>query len=106
MAFVQRIQPQDDSRCEDHDGGICTVIDCVTTEPVLNHETSQVIHEPGAVVWHSHLHSGIDPLHRLNPLHPAEDHRDGQPRPVTVTEWCEECRAHPAAAYIFASSGG
>lgn len=96
MAFIQRIQPPGDSRCEIH--GDCCVIDCVTTEPVTHHETGDVIHPAGSVVWHSHLDAGIDPFHRLNPDHAAEDHRGGEPVPVTVTPWCAECRAHPAAA--------
>jgi hypothetical protein len=75
MAFVQRIQPSGDPRCEDHDPAGCTVIDCITTEPVLHHETGAVIHEAGTVVWHSHDDAGIDPVSRLNPDHPSEDHR-------------------------------
>ena len=106
MAFIQRIQPAGDDRCEDHDGAACAVIDCVTTVPVRNHETGDVIHAAGAVVWHSHLHADLHPEHRLNPSHEAEDHRGAKPEPVTVTEWCDECKAHPAAAYIFAPSGG
>lgn len=102
MAFVQRIHPAGDDRCEDHEPGGCCVIDCVTTDPVLHHETGQVIHEAGAVVWHSHLHGDLHPEHRLNPGHEAEDHRDGEPKPVTATEWCDDCKAHPVAAFIFA----
>ena len=97
MAFIQRIQPPGDDRCQDgHDG--CLVIDCITTEPVIHHETGDVIHEAGAVVWHSHLDAAIHPEHRLNDSHPAEDHRGPTPVPVTVTPWCDACKAHPATA--------
>lgn len=96
MAFIQRIRRSGDDRCEDHDADGCCVIDCVTTEPVTHHETGEVIHEAGAVVWHSHLDAAIHPEHRLNPDHPAEDHRSGEPVPVTVAAWCEPCREHPA----------
>jgi len=70
MSFIQRIQPS----CGEHDN--CVVIDCVTTEPVTHHETGDVIHEAGAVVWESHADGGTDPLTRLNPDHPHEDHRE------------------------------
>jgi hypothetical protein len=90
MAFTQRIQPA----CRQH--GNCCVIDCITTCPVTHHETGQVIHEAGAVVWHSHMDAGIHPEHRLNPDWPAEDHRDGSGKPVAVTPWCDACKAHPA----------
>jgi hypothetical protein len=53
-------------------------------------------------VWHSHLDGAIHPEHRLNQDHPAEDHRGGEPAPVAVTPWCGDCRAHPAAATLFA----
>lgn len=89
MAFIQRIKG---------DG----LIDCITTEPVTDAETGHVIHPAGTVVWESRLHSDIHPEHRLNPGHAAEDHRDGEPKPVTVTGWCDDCKAHPAAAFIFA----
>jgi hypothetical protein len=77
VVFVQRIQAAGDERCAPmgHGPDDCTVIDCVTTEPVLHHETSAIIHEAGAVVWHSHADAGIDPVSRLNPDHPHEDHR-------------------------------
>ena len=96
MAFIQCILPAGDSRCEGHDPGACCVIDCVATEPVLHHETGEVIHKAGAVVWHSHMHAVIHPEHRLNPDHPAEDHRKGKPVPVSVTPYCDACKAHPA----------
>jgi hypothetical protein len=76
MAFIQRIQPSPDPRCADHGGDGCTVIDCITTEPVTHHETGEVIHEAGTVVWHSHMDTAVDPVSRLNPDHPYEDHRD------------------------------
>lgn len=100
MAFIQRIQPAGDERCEPGHGDCC-VIDCVTTEPVADAETGQVIHEAGAVVWHSHMNAVIHPEHRLNPDHAAEDHRSGSAVPVQVTPWCEECKAHPAASGMF-----
>ena len=87
MAFIQRIQP-DDACGETH--GDCTVIDCVTTEPVTR-DDGTVIHEAGAIVWHSHMDAAIHPEHRLNPDHPAEDHRDGEPKPAQVTPWCKDC---------------
>ena len=90
MAFIQRIQSPGDERCADH--GECCVIDCITTEPVTHHETGAVIHEAGAVVWHSHMDAAIHPEHRLNPDHPAEDHRGAAPAPVAVTPWCEPCK--------------
>ena len=93
MAFIQRIQPA--GACQDGHGG-CAVIDCVTTEPVTHHETGTVIHQAGAVVWWSHLDGAIHPEHRLNKDHPGEDHRGGEPVPVTVTPWCAACKAHPA----------
>jgi hypothetical protein len=79
VAFIQRIQPPGDERCADqgHDPAGCTVIDCITTEPVLHHQTGAVIHEAGTVVWHSHADAATDPLGRLNPDHPFEDHRSG-----------------------------
>jgi hypothetical protein len=99
MAFLQRIHPAGDDRCQQvmgHDPAGCCVIDCITTEPVLHHETGEVIHPAGAVVWHSHLDAAIHPEHRLNDSAAAEDHR-GEPEPAAVTPWCEECKAHPAA---------
>jgi hypothetical protein len=99
MAFIQRIRPAGSCGAEYH--GNCCVIDCVPTEPVTHHESGEVIHEAGAVVWHSHLDAAIHPEHRLNPDHPAEDHRSGEPGPVTVTPWCDDCKGHPAAARIF-----
>ncbi len=84
--FIQRIQPE----CPDGHQG-CLVIDCVTTGPVTNQATGDVIHEAGAVVWHSHMTSQVHPEHRLNPDHPAEDHRSGTPAPVAVTPWCADC---------------
>jgi hypothetical protein len=101
MTFIQRIQPGGDERCADHDPAGCQVIDCITTGPVIHHETGAVIHEAGAVVWHSHMHSVIHPEHRLNPSHPAEDHRGAEPVPVMVTPLCDNCRAHPAAQGSF-----
>lgn len=89
MTFIQRIQPPGDGRCDGH--GDCTVIDCITTEPVTHHETGAVIHEPGTVVWHSHMDAAIHPEHRLNPDHPAEDHRGATPVPVQVAPWCADC---------------
>jgi hypothetical protein len=99
MTFVQRIRPSGDGRCGEFHGD-CAVIDCITTEPVTHHETGEVIHEAGSVVWHSHMHSAIHPEHRLNGSHPAEDHRSGRPVPVIATDWCDECRGHPAVAAI------
>lgn len=96
MAFTQRIQPPADSRCDGHDPAGCCVIDCITTEPVTHHETGAVIHEAGAVVWHSHMDAALHPEHRLNPDWPTEDHRDGSATPVTATPWCDDCKAHPA----------
>lgn len=99
MAFVQRIHPAGDDRCADmHGGDDCIVIDCITTEPVTHHETGEVIHEAGAVVWHSHLDAGIHPEHRLNKDHLSEDHRGAAPFRVEWTPACDECKAHPAAA--------
>jgi hypothetical protein len=99
MAFIQRIQPAGDERCGDTHGG-CNVIDCITTEPVRS-EDGTVIHEAGTVVWQSHMDAAIHPEHRLNPDHPAEDHRGDRPVPVTATELCGDCRAHPAAQGFF-----
>ena len=100
MPFIQRIQPPGDQRCEDIHGD-CAVIDCITTERVTHHQTGDVIHETGAVVWHSHMDAAIHPEHRLNPDHPAEDHRGDKPVPVTATDLCAECKAHPAAQGFF-----
>ena len=95
MAFIQRIQPRGDPRCRldghDHDPDGCSVIDCITTEPVTHHETGAVIHPAGAVVWHSHMAAAVHPEHRLNDSHPAEDHRGDVPVAVSVTPWCEPC---------------
>ena len=97
MAFIQRIQPPGDDRCgKTGCSGDCAVIDCITTGPVAHHETGKVIHEAGSVVWHSHMDAAIHPEHRLNPDHPAEDHRGAEPIPVAVTPWCEDCKTHPA----------
>jgi hypothetical protein len=91
MAFVQRIQPA--GACQDGHPD-CAVIDCVTTEPVTSPETGAVIHQAGAVVWTSHMNAELHAEHRLNPSHPAEDHRGGSPVPVSVTPWCDGCRAY------------
>ena len=72
-------------------------VDCITTEPVTHHETGAVIHQAGAVVWHSHMDDAIHPEHRLNPDHPAEDHQGDSPVPVTQTSWCDACREYAAA---------
>lgn len=101
MTFTQRILPPGDARCEPGHGD-CAVIDCVTDEPVIHHETGAVIHLAGAVVWHSHMDAAVHPEHRLNPDHPAEDHRGTKPGSAQVTPWCEDCKAHPAAAALFA----
>jgi hypothetical protein len=93
MTFIERIRPPGDYRCGGHHPAACCVIDCVTTEPVTHNETGAVIHEAGAVVWHSRMDAAIDPLHRLNPDHPAQDHRGPSPVTVTVTPWCGECEA-------------
>ncbi len=98
MTFIQRIIA---GGCGYPEHGTCQVIDCITTEPVIHHETGEVIHEAGAVVWHSHMDAAIHPGHRLNPDHPAEDHRGAEPVPVTVTPLCDNCRAHPAAQGSF-----
>lgn len=100
MAFIQRIQPAGGGRCGAH--GDCCVIDCITTEAITHHETGAVIHEAGAVVWHSHMTAAVHPEHRLNPAHRAEDHRAGEPVPVEVTPWCGDCRAHPEVAALSA----
>jgi hypothetical protein len=88
MTFLQRIRAAGDSRCEGH--ADCTVIDCVTTEAVADEE-GDVIHEAGAVVWHSHMSAAIHAEHRLNPDHPAEDHRTATPSSAYVTPWCGDC---------------
>jgi hypothetical protein len=93
VAFIQRIQAA--GACQDGHGDCC-VIDCITTVPVAHHETGEVIHEAGAVIWRSHMNAAIHPEHRLNPDHPAEDHRGARPAPSAVTSWCEPCKAHPA----------
>lgn len=103
MAFIQRIRQSGDERCGDGHGD-CAVIDCITTEPVAHHETGDVIHDAGAVVWHSHMDAMIHPEHRLNPDHPAEDHRSGELVPITATDWCEDCKAHPSARGVFATA--
>lgn len=95
MAFIQRIQPG--GACQDGHRN-CAVIDCVTTEPVTHHETGAVIHQAGAIVWHSHMDAAICAEHRLNPDHPAEDHRAAEPVPVTATPWCSACRARAGEA--------
>lgn len=97
MTFIQRIRAA--GSC-DQDHGDCCVIDCVTTGPVTHHETGDVIHPAGAVVWHSHMHAALHPEHRLNPDHASEDHRGPDVVPVQVTPWCGECLEHPAAAHI------
>ena len=101
MTFIQRIQPAGDERCDRdghaHDPHDCCVIDCITTEPVLHHQTREVIHPAGTIVWHSHMEAAIHPEHRLNPDCPAEDHRGAKPKPVKVTPWCPACKTHPAA---------
>jgi hypothetical protein len=96
VAFIQRIHPAGDDRCEPGHGN-CAVIDCITTEPVTDHETGEVIHPAGTVVWHSHMDAAICPEHRLNQDHPSEDHRGDTPVPAAVTEPCGDCRTHPAA---------
>ena len=93
MAFLQRILPGD--ACQDgHDN--CQVIDCITTESVLSHIDGSVQHDAQAVVWHSHMDADVHPEHRLNPCHPAEDHREGTPAQSGTTPWCDTCLAHPA----------
>ena len=98
MTFIQRIIADG---CDYPEHGDCQVIDCVTTEPVTHHETGAVIHEARAVVWHSHMDAAIHPEHRLNPDHPAEDHRGSKPVPSGVTPLCDDCRDHPAAQGSF-----
>ena len=66
---------------------------------VTHHETEAVIHEVGAVLWRSHMDAAIHLEHRLNPDHPAEDHRDGSAKPVSVTPWCGAREANPAYAH-------
>jgi hypothetical protein len=93
MAFIQRIQAP--GACPDRHADCC-LIDCVTTEPVIRHNTGGVVHPAGSVVWRSHMDAAIHPEHRLNPDHPAEDHRGAAPSVATVTPWCDACKAHPA----------
>ncbi len=91
MTFTQRIQPN----CDEH-GDECIVIDCITSEPVRHHESGAVIHDAGTVVWRSCMNSAIHPEHRLNPDHPAEDHRGSTPAFASASEPCNSCLNHPA----------
>ncbi len=86
MSFLQRAKA-----CPVHDD--CTVIDCVTDADVTDGDGA-VTHPADSVVWWSHMHSDIHADHRINPDHPAEDHH-GDPIPITKTDWCDECLAHP-----------
>jgi len=52
------------------------------------------------------MHGGIHSEHWLNDAHPAEDRRGSEPELAGFTEWCDDCKAHPVARYIFAGSGG
>jgi len=84
MAFLQRIHPAGDDRCQaamGHAPDGCTVIDCVTDEDITHHETGAVIHPAGTVVWHSHAPADLDQVARLNTDHPHEDRRRADPKP-------------------------
>jgi len=93
MTFTQRILSTN-SCLDGHDD--CQIIDCIANDPVVDPDTGAILREAGAVVWVSHLHEEIHPEHRLNPCHPAEDHRGSDSILVGATPWCEECLTHPA----------
>lgn len=87
MTFTQHVEDCTDNHAD------CTVIWCDTDTPILHHETGETLHEAGAILWHSHMAADVHAEHRINPDHPALDHRgDGQPTPVTWTEPCNACR--------------
>jgi hypothetical protein len=73
--------------CPDPDHDACSAIHCYADTDVLDHETGDVIHPAGTLVWESHATNEVDPLARLNPDVPA--YRHGQAvawRPPTETE--------------------
>jgi len=66
MTYTQQVHD-----CPEHD--TCTVIVCVDDDS-------------GEVVWESHDQADTPAEERINPDHPAEDHRgDGDPTPIVPT---------------------
>jgi hypothetical protein len=45
----------------------CTLIRCYTDDDVLDHESGEVIHPAGTVVWESHGDSRVAAEGRINP---------------------------------------
>lgn len=89
MTFTQHVET-----CTDPAHGPCTVIWCDTDEDLLDPDTGALAHPAGTVLWHSHMHSGVHPEHRINPGHPALDHRGDTCAPLTHSEPCDACRPH------------
>jgi hypothetical protein len=72
-------------RCADHDA--CTAIYCYADSDVVDHETGQVIHPAGTMVWESHADAAIPAEVRIHPNVPA--YQAGRPlawRPATAEE--------------------
>jgi hypothetical protein len=85
MTFTQQVHD-----CADHPD--CTNILCVDDDT-------------GLVVWESHDHNEVPAENRINPDHPAEDHRGpGDPVPIdpapldpaALPEWVQPTGAHDA----------
>jgi len=88
VTFTQQVHDCGDHTVTDPAGRevtyACTVIRCYADTDVVDPDTGRVIHPAGTLVWESHDDATIDPAGRVNPDHPAEDHRGaGDPTPIT-----------------------
>jgi hypothetical protein len=90
MSFTQHVETCADEACPH--GDPCTRISCTADVDILDPETGAVAHPARTEVWHSHWHADVHAEHRINPDHPALDHRgDGAPVPVTAAAACADC---------------
>jgi hypothetical protein len=89
MTFTQHV-----GHCPDESHGPCTVIWCDTDADLL-HEDGTPAHPTGTVLWHSHMHADVHAEHRINPGHPAVDHRDdSDPAAIAPSPPCAACAPH------------
>jgi hypothetical protein len=90
MTFTQHIEDCADEACPH--GAPCARIRCTADADIPDPDTGGVAHPAGTVVWSSHWHADVHPEHRINPAHPALDHRgQGAPVPVTAAAACADC---------------
>lgn len=85
MTFTQHVED-----CADEGHGPCTVIWCDTDIDLLD-DDGRVAHSAGTMLWSSHWDAQVHPSHRVNPDHPALDHRSGEAVPVARDEPCQQC---------------